>query len=223
MISSFVVAEFQEKVMQNQSITFAYYFCDNKSDKRKTATAVLRGLIFQLLRQRPNLFKNIKEDYAMMQDELCENFNALARILAGMLSNPEAGEVYLLLDALDECETSSLTELLHTIKELFLDSKQARNNRSKLILTHRPHRHIESHLNKSHEVLRITFAVINEDLAKFIGHRVEILSQDQEYSDALGNDVESALKSKAGGTFLWASMILDDLSKIDSNGDSGKG
>jgi len=49
MISSFLVRELEQKVQQTSAATLAYYFCENQV--RNTATAILRGLLLQLLRQ----------------------------------------------------------------------------------------------------------------------------------------------------------------------------
>jgi len=50
-ISTFLVETLEERICKTINSTFAYYFCDNKDEKRNTATAILRGLILQLLRQ----------------------------------------------------------------------------------------------------------------------------------------------------------------------------
>ena len=44
MISSFLVEELARLVERSSQMTLVYYFCDDKDKKRKTATAILRGL-----------------------------------------------------------------------------------------------------------------------------------------------------------------------------------
>ena len=70
--------------------------------------------------------------------------------------------------------------------------------------------------------MRIDSAMIDSDLATFINERVEELARRRRYSKSLEEKVKSALKSKAGGTFLWASLVLNDLGKTVSNGDISK-
>lgn len=50
MISSFLVEELEQKATKTPEMTFAYYFCDNKDERRSSALAILRGLLLQLLR-----------------------------------------------------------------------------------------------------------------------------------------------------------------------------
>ena len=77
MILSYLINEFDKKARFTSDIIFAYYFCDNKDDKRNTIIAIIRGLLLQLLRQRPLLFKHIQEDYDQMRDRAFDEFDAL--------------------------------------------------------------------------------------------------------------------------------------------------
>src|SRR5271170_5791876 len=43
--------------------TLSYFFCDNKDDRRNNAIVILRGLLHQLLCQRPHLFGYLQGDY----------------------------------------------------------------------------------------------------------------------------------------------------------------
>jgi NACHT domain len=104
MMSTLLVDELQERAARNPSVTVAYFFCDNKVDKRRTSTAVLRGLIVQILQQRPHMFDKIDADYSLMQHKLAESFDTLARVFRDMLCSDKVGELYLLIDGLDECE-----------------------------------------------------------------------------------------------------------------------
>ncbi len=63
MISSYLVDELKKRAQFTFNITFAYYFCDNKDNKRNIVISIIRGLLLQLLRQRLLLFKYIQEDY----------------------------------------------------------------------------------------------------------------------------------------------------------------
>ena len=62
-ISSYLIGDLDKRAQFTSDMIFAYYFCDNKTDKRNTAIAIIRGLILQLLRERSLLFKHIQDDY----------------------------------------------------------------------------------------------------------------------------------------------------------------
>ena len=45
-ISSFLIDELERKAQQMSVMTLAYYFCDNKDEKRNTATAILQSFLY---------------------------------------------------------------------------------------------------------------------------------------------------------------------------------
>jgi ankyrin repeat domain-containing protein 50 len=107
MISSFLVDELKR---QSSAITLAYYFCDNKDGRRNTAISILRSLLWQILKEKPMLFKHAKDDYDEMKDKLSElvkNLDTLWRIFQNILEDHDSKDIIVLVDALDECESSS--------------------------------------------------------------------------------------------------------------------
>jgi hypothetical protein len=68
MLSSFLVQEFEDKAVKTPNMVLAYYFCDNKDEKRNTDTAILRGLLLQLLRRLP-LFKHVQPEFDQQKDD----------------------------------------------------------------------------------------------------------------------------------------------------------
>ena len=56
MISTFLVKELQEKAQRAIGKAFAYFFFDDKDNRRNEPKAMLRSLIWQLLLQKNELF-----------------------------------------------------------------------------------------------------------------------------------------------------------------------
>jgi hypothetical protein len=216
MISTFLVKELEERARMSPAVTFAYYFCDNKDEKRNTATAIVRGLLLQLIRQQHNLLRYIQPDFNQMKNGLFDNLDALWRILLKILGDLEAGEIYLLVDALDECTNPTREILLRSLADLFNSSQTGGIVNVKLLITCRPEVDIESELSDIGGYLRVDSAKINSDLSKFIEVRVNDLSRKKNYSDDLKKIVKEALTTKAEGTFLWVSLVQVDLEKTRS-------
>ena len=215
MISSFMVEELTRLAERSSQITLAYYFCDDKDEKRKSATAILRGLLLQLLRQRPMLFKHIQPELAVSRDNLFTNFHRLWRIFDGILKDPEAGEVFCLIDALDECEKESRQSFLTNLTELFT-SLQSKKKIFKFIVTSRPENDIEESLtatSPSIRNIRVDTGKINDDLSKFINIKVDELSNKKKYQPNQKDKIKRTLTDKAGGTFLYVSLVLHELQK----------
>jgi hypothetical protein len=96
-----------------------YFFCDNKDDRRNTAVAVLRSLLYQLLCQYPEGIRHFREESEKLGTQLFESQNAqqsLWRILQSVLQELIGQTTWLVIDALDECDPNSSEVLLNQIK-----------------------------------------------------------------------------------------------------------
>ena len=219
MMSTFLVGLLKEKVEKAPGKAFAYFFCDDKNQDRKTSTAILRSLIWQLLLQKNELFQHIQSDFekherSRLFEDLFENFSALWRIFRGMLQDENAGEVFILIDALDECERSTRKGFLRGMRELFHASPTSRKFR--FLVTCRPKvEDIERELGDVGASLMMDSSDVNDDLSKYIDSKVDELSRQKEYPPDLKGKVAQALKRQAGGTFLWVSLMVADLAGGD--------
>ena len=217
MISSFLVEELTRLAERSSQVMLAYYFCDDKDEKRRTATSILRGLLLQLLRQRPSLFKHIQSDFSLSGDSLFTNFDALWKIFDCILKDPEAGEVYCLIDALDECEKESRGQFLTKLTELFC-SQQSKKTTFKFILTSRRESDIVELLSASSPAIRniqVDSGKVKSDLSRFIDNKVNELATKKGYEPQQKERIKRTLTEKAGGTFLYVSLVLHDLQKAN--------
>ena len=216
MISTFMVEELARLAERSSQITLAYYFCDDKDEKRKTATAILRGLLLQLLRQRPMLFKHIQSDFDISRDNLFTSFHGLWRVFDAIVKDPEAGEVFCLIDALDECDKELRQSFLSNFTELFT-SLQNKISTFRFIVTSRRESDIEelfSAASPAIQNLQVDSRRVNDDLSKFIDFKVDKLSEKKGYRPKQKDRIKRALTEKAGGTFLYVSLVVQDLEKV---------
>lgn len=213
MIATFLVEQLTIKATQNHRMIFAYYFCDNKVQDRRTSTAVLRGLLFQILKQRPALSEHIMPQFKEKGNKLFDNFDALCRVLEALLSDTSIGEAYIMIDALDECEGTHHDDLVGFLSHL-LDSAC----RAKLLVISRPTIEIQeldgTESPASYGSILIDSTAIGMDLSEFIETAVDDLPK--RFSSQFKLEVKEAIREQAGGTFLWASLVLADIAKARS-------
>ncbi len=98
---------------------FVFFFCDAADERRRTAISALRGIIYQLICQHPLLLQYLQREYDRERNQLFSSPNALQalwRILQNMLADAVLTDVYIMIDALDECDLESLDEFLVLIK-----------------------------------------------------------------------------------------------------------
>jgi hypothetical protein len=92
----------------------SYFFCQATDNRINNAAAVLRGLIYLLIDQQPSLVSHVRKKYDHGVDRPFEGVNgrvALSTVSKNILQDPSLKSTYLIVDAIDECETD-LPQLL---------------------------------------------------------------------------------------------------------------
>lgn len=111
------------KLRDEEATTLLSYFFCQATDKRiNNATAVLRGLIYLLIDQQPSLVSHVRKKYDYGVERPFEGVNgwvALSTVFENILQDPSLKSTYLIVDALDECETD-LPQLLKLVVESIL-------------------------------------------------------------------------------------------------------
>ena len=218
-LSIFLAEELEQTAKRARNTVFLEYFCDNKDEKRNTASAITRGLIFQLLQQRPQLFRHIQSSFEIQKESLFTPKLSITlwRIFEAMLQEPVLGPIYCILDGLDECDEDSLEVILKRIKTVFA----ARSNdipafHLNMIITSRDLPEFISEILVG--VPRINLDTdaneeLNNDIHRFIELKVDELSAYRRYPEPLRVHVKKVLESRAQGTFLWVGMVANALRK----------
>ena len=225
MIATFLVDELKERAKRTGSTLFAFFFFDDKNENRRTATALLRALLVQLLRQQPTFFKYVQPEYdkygkEKFEDIFCKNFDALWRVFEAILSNPVKPSIFILIDALDECEEASKVHLARAFNQFF--QQESERNRDKLdhpvqsvkfVIIHRPERKIEKELADGSKSLCVDGGLVNSDLSEFIREKTDKLQHDLDLNPETTKQIRDALEKKHEGTFLWVALVLEDMDK----------
>jgi hypothetical protein len=106
------------KLADPRATTFlSYFFCQATDSRINTATDILRNLIYLLIQQQESLVQHLQNEYKHARKDAFQDPNAwivLSKILDDILCDPDLQGAYLVIDALDECETD-LPRLLDLI------------------------------------------------------------------------------------------------------------
>src|SRR5262249_18297994 len=95
------------KHLKSKSEILSYFFCQATESRLNNAVAVLKGLIYLLVTQQRNLIRHLRERYDEHGKQSFKGdnaFYALSDILSKMLHDSSLRKIYLVVDALDECE-----------------------------------------------------------------------------------------------------------------------
>jgi hypothetical protein len=193
----------------------AYFFCQATESRINNATAVLRGLVYLLIVQQPSLISYIREKHDYGGKTLFEDANAwvaLSEIFTNILQDPSLNSTFLIIDALDECVTD-FPKLLDFIRE-----KSSVSNCVKWLVSSRNKPDIEERLrlcNKQMLSLELNTKQVSHAVEMFINFKVSQLTKIKDNS-TLREQVRYQMQEKANGTFLWVSLVFQELEKVES-------
>jgi hypothetical protein len=195
--------------------TVAYFFCDSGFDTRKTATSIVRGLLYQLAERHEQLLDYILPKYRARGAELFTSFDALWEIFMAMVADQNTGRKYCIIDALDECDKESQEILLQQLEETFRSQNLSPNVR--ILVTSRPYPEISASLRSFPNKDLASFPERQQDINLCIERKVEKLAKRRNYTNKVKGQVHEILRDKAGGTFLWIGLACDELKDTPSH------
>ncbi|PKK44948.1 hypothetical protein CI102_8794 [Trichoderma harzianum] len=192
-------------------MTLAYFFCDVSFEKQRTATSIIRGLLYQLVQQHENLLsKYILPRYEERGNQLFTSFDALWAVFIAAAADQDTGRTYCIIDALDECDNASKDILLCQLHETFYCQENPPPNLS-ILITSRPYPEIREYLQDFTNADLASFDQARQDIDRCIRERVGDLAKKKNYTDKVKREIIDLLRYKAEGTFLWVGLACEEL------------
>ena len=197
-----IIDELSKEVVNDSNV--AYFFCQARDDRINNATAVVRGLIYMLVKQHSSLISHIP-------DGLPENENAwiqVRSVFLDILGDEALDSPCLIIDALDECVTD-LDKLLRFLEELSTSHPHV-----KWLVSSRDWQNIREGLNMMTHAkidLELNGQSLSQAIEFFIQHKVKELSERKGYREDQRKMVQNHLESNANGTFLWVALACKQL------------
>ncbi|MCJ1371085.1 hypothetical protein MMC20_002300 [Loxospora ochrophaea] len=197
--------------------TCYFFFKDDDVDQQNVETA-LSALLHQLFSQKKNLIRYAMQEYRDNGKKLPQLFNKQWDILTAATSDPRAGEVVCILDALDECKNHG--EILISALSQFYDGF-ARDDGTKkswlsFLVTSRPYYHIERRfrsLTSNFPTIRLAGEVETESISKeidlVIKARVQEIGVNLDLNSTARVSLEEELLKSEHRTYLWLHLVLD--------------
>lgn len=202
---------------RDKSSAITYFFCQNADNELNTLQGMMKGLILQLLHQQPALKECLRARWDAEKgsfDEDLTSWRALWHILLEMIDQCDCSKIYLLLDALDECQDGDMDEFLKALVRNGLHAPV----RVKWLLTSRPLEMAERALLAGHDQVQLSLELESDRLLSavktYITHKVSELGRHQGYERPLKQKIESQLLERSEGTFLWVSLVCKKLESV---------
>lgn len=209
----FLTGELPKIFSRTPGKTLAYFFCDSNFETQKTATAIIRGLLFQLVQQDPKLLDHVTLKYSERGGKVFESFDSVWPIFEEIAAEC-TGILFCIIDALDECDYKSQQIILRQLETL---QHANRTPNLKILITSRPFPEIREYLEDFAEAANLAgFPGSREDVTRFIHEKVATLQKRKKYTDTVAARVQHILQEKAQGTFLWIGLVCEELDKVRS-------
>ncbi|VZI02176.1 unnamed protein product [Fusarium fujikuroi] len=188
-----------------------YFFCQATQPLLRTASYVLRGLIWSIVCKRPALKSYVRREYDQADSSVFTNHNAwyaLSGILTSILEDEISTDFIVVIDALDEC-TEGREKLIGYISQCSVSCK------AKWVISSRNWLDIESHLDATESHVRLhlelNHASISNAVLKFVESKVTQLNST--YNQSTRAQIRKHLLDNANDTFLWVALVCQELEK----------
>ncbi|KAK3312589.1 nucleoside phosphorylase domain-containing protein, partial [Apodospora peruviana] len=206
-LSSSVVADLEQSAALSTNLIY-FYFDFNDVEKQSLENAV-RSLITQLYHKRSEVRAEVDTLYSScgkgaQQPSIAELHNVFLRTLQ------HAGEIWIVLDALDECSTrDNMNGLLPWIEDLRKSDLHIH-----ILVTSRPEIDIKSVIEGwagKEEIISVQGQPVENDIKSYVQAKTKLMWRWKDRQD-IQQEVETAL-TKAHGMFRWVSCQFDSLDK----------
>lgn len=209
----------EELSQDTETKAVIYFFCQNADQELNTIQAVIKGLISRLITRQSTLIHALRRRWSTQENNFTEDLSrwqALWDIFLEMLDEYQhtGATVFIVVDALDECREEALASFLREVVRTGLD----RPKRIKWLLTSRPLGSMEYDLmagaKRVHVSLEINAGCVDDGIQNFVSSQVDKLAQKHGYDAPTKQAVREAIRVRANGTFLWASIVCKRLEDI---------
>lgn len=188
-----------------------YFFCQATQPFLRTASYVLRGLIWSIVCKRPALKSYVRREYDQADSSVFTNHNAwyaLSGILTAILEDQTSADFIIIIDALDEC-IEGREKLITYISQCSVSF------RAKWIFSSRNWPDIESLLDATESHVRLhlelNHASISNAVLNFVESKVTQLNST--YNQSTRAQIRKHLLDNANDTFLWVALVCQELEK----------
>ncbi|KAH7129745.1 NACHT domain-containing protein [Dactylonectria estremocensis] len=189
------------------AVTVSYFFCQRTDQRINNAISVLKGLIYILIDRNPSLEKFRDDAKTVGTPDDTNYVNAvfsLSRILTRALDQIQ-NPVYLIIDALDECEKEGRGKILNEIPKIAVQCSHVR-----WLVSSRDDNQIREGFKSKNNSTRLEIELDGKTMLdavnKYLDHKLstlECLKHDTDFRSLVFNKI----CDKTNSNFLWVSLI----------------
>lgn len=215
-LASFIVDELNDKASQHPPRdTACFFFFKDDNDEQKSAISGLRAILHQLLTAKPSLIRHALNDYRSKGKRFATELHTLWRVLTTVTSDALCGNVFCIIDGLDECEELTMNELLREMVNHY-STPSCKQTYLKFLALSRPYLSIQDEFENLQEVrlkTEVELDSIGDDIELVVRHKIKTLGKKRSLGEALQEDLINRLIYNSDRTFLWVALVLEEMEK----------
>ncbi len=202
-----------------------FFFCTYQTNRgvRNSATAILRGLLLQLIERQADLLQILKPDFRRYRSNNGlfgdTNQEILWRNFTRVLASVKADAFYAVIDGLDECDSQTIKWIAEKFNSLC--SPALGRLPVKVIFTSRDIQDSVGHIFPNRPWLSLDPVQqrgVVDDIDRVIDHKVSNLSRTLPWlrdRPDVKDHILQILREKADSTFLWIGFVMDELKRAN--------
>ena len=213
-LAKFLVEHLREtKSEKGRPELVCHFFFKDDNDEQRSAVLALRALLHQIFVHDKALLRHAFKAFEAKGQSIFDDFDSLWTILSELASDPEATNLLLVLDALDECEVAQ-ANLLRSLDKFYSQRNLSVKPFLKIILLSRPENIIKASFRRNLATIRLRGEdeadAINKDVERVVCRQIQELGVKEMPADLLAV-LQETLVERADRTFLWTTLIIDLL------------
>lgn len=195
-----------------------YFFFKDDNETQASASLALCSVLHQVVSSDNRLITPMMKEFRAKKDKFLSDPYALWKVFIDTISDSTYQHVICVLDALDECSVKSRDIMIGRIVDAFNDHAESDRPKSraklKLLMTSRPLASIEKSFSR---ISRIRLKAENEtkaverDIGRVISARLDEIAGNKYFTLEVRNELQKTLTGNADRTFLWVSLILQQI------------
>ncbi|OJJ43208.1 hypothetical protein ASPZODRAFT_169522 [Penicilliopsis zonata CBS 506.65] len=193
-----------------------YFFCQNGDNELNTLGSILKALILRLFNQNKGLKECLRRHWDTQNSRFEKDLTSwrnLWDILQEILDKCGNQKVYIIIDALDECQEDGISKFLTTLVRTGLHHP----SRIKWLLTSRPFNDERILLTADDQRqlnLEVNLDHVKGAIKSYISFKMRELDRLWELEPEVRDNIEAQLNQKADGTYLWVSLACKKLEDV---------
>ena len=217
-----IVDEDLPSVLQNDpSKQILYYFFKDISIEQRSASRAISTILHQLFVSRPQLIRFALPKYNERGAALSTTFPELWPIFIAAATDPTAGDIVCVLDALDECNDQEQARLIECLEDFCLRQRTSSSASClKFLVTSRPYFEIRWRFDRVLEASNNIELAGNDESASIkkeidlvIKHQVANLKREIRLAPNVSDHLEKRLLETEHRTYLWLHLLWNIVRK----------